>query len=891
MTKSISIICIWSIFFFALMAQPLSAQLETPTNLNVVVVDENDATLTWDAPIIGDDPILLHWDSGLNEDSWGFFLSGEQFDVAAKWDPVHIASYDGWQITKLSFYVVSDAPTLVLKLWSGPDATEIYSQDITSFNVNAWTYITLDTPVTIDASTQLWAGLNIDMPYAQAVMGLDGGPAIDEYGNLYKYNGTWYSDLAKNNNIQIEIEEVVTRDIQAELLGYNVYRDNDQINATTVLSTSYLDENLLNGIYEYYVTALYDEGESDPSNTVQVIIDQPGILESDSLALVDLYNSCDGANWNYNENWLTGPVNEWWGITTTGVRVTKLGLGNIGVSGDLPESLGDLTALDDLYLSSNNITSMPSSIGNLTLLTKLWIGMNPLTNIPNSFGNLVNLEELHLGFTNLGTLPESFGNLESLRWLALGDAGLNSLPSSFGNLTAVESCFLWGNNLTELPIYIGGMTNLRYLNVNDNLLTTLPESIGDLQNLGWLYVEENQLISLPESFGNLSSLDTLKLSVNQLTSLPESFGNLSDLNYVSLSLNNLTELPASISDLETIEEIYVDQNQLQSLPDDIGNLTTLRALTISSNNVTILPESMSDLVLLYSFFANNNQIENIPVNIGNMTGLHYLALDGNNIEVVPESIGGLTALGYIGLTENNIEFLPQSFGDLPADTVLLTNNNIKFLPESMFYNTYKYLWIDDNELQFGSIEPFVGNVFSEYLYEPQEDFGVDTTVYLATQGVVDFTWEVSGDYNVYQWYKDGEIVDGQTSNTLLIIDVSMDDNGIYKLKVTNTIANQLTLWSKNVIVDAVITDVNEKFENEITVYPNPVTGNYINISTTNAEQLYNVQIINISGSIVIETSIRNSVNQLDISNLSRGLYFIKLTDTQNNQNTIKFSRN
>lgn len=660
MTKSISIISIWSIFFFAIMAQPLSAQLETPTNLNVVVVDDNDATLTWDAPIIGDDPILLHWDSGINEDSWGFMLGGEQFDVAAKWDPMHITTYDGWQITKLRFYVTNSNPTLVLKIWSGPSATEIYSQDITSFNVNAWTYITLDTPVTIDASTQLWAGLNIDMPYSGGVMGTDGGPAIDGYGNLYTWNGDWYSDLALNFNIQIEIEEP-TRSSQMDLLGYNVYRDNDQINATTVLSTSYLDENLLNGIYDYHVTALYDEGESDPSNTVEVIIDQPGILESDSLALVDLYNSCDGANWNNNDNWLTGPVNEWSGITTTGVRVTKLFLGSNGVSGDLPESLGDLTALDDLYLANNNITSMPSSIGNLTSLTKFWIGWNPLTNVPGSFGNLVNLEELHLGFTNLGTLPESFGNLESLIWLALGDAGLNSLPSSFGNLTAVESCFLWGNNLTELPAYIGGMTNLRFLHVSDNLLTTLPESIGDLQNLGWLLVEQNQLTSLPETFGNLSSLDTLKLSVNQLTSLPESFGNLSDLNYVSLSLNNLTELPASISNLETIEEIYVDQNQLTSLPDDIGNLTTLRALTISSNNITLLPESMSDLVLLYSFFANNNQIENIPVNIGNMTGLHFLGLDGNNIEVVPESIGGLTALGYIGLTENNIKFLPQSF--------------------------------------------------------------------------------------------------------------------------------------------------------------------------------------------------------------------------------------
>ncbi len=81
------------------------------------------------------------------------------------------------------------------------------------------------------------------------------------------------------------------------LLGYNVYRDDEQINETTSSSPSYIDENLLNGTYEYYVTAVYDEGESDPSNTVEVIVNQPVIAYADSMALVDLYNNCNGPNW------------------------------------------------------------------------------------------------------------------------------------------------------------------------------------------------------------------------------------------------------------------------------------------------------------------------------------------------------------------------------------------------------------------------------------------------------------------------------------------------------------------------------------------------------------------------------------------------------------------
>ncbi|MCB2221071.1 MAG: T9SS type A sorting domain-containing protein [Bacteroidetes bacterium] len=50
-----------------------------------------------------------------------------------------------------------------------------------------------------------------------------------------------------------------------ELMGYNVYRDGTQIDYVT--ETEYTDNISVTGIYEYFVTAVYDEGESDPSNT------------------------------------------------------------------------------------------------------------------------------------------------------------------------------------------------------------------------------------------------------------------------------------------------------------------------------------------------------------------------------------------------------------------------------------------------------------------------------------------------------------------------------------------------------------------------------------------------------------------------------------------------
>ena len=58
-----------------------------------------------------------------------------------------------------------------------------------------------------------------------------------------------------------------------ELLGYNVYRDGVMINTDLVEELEYLDEDLEDGTYTYHVTAVYDEGESEASNSVEVVIE------------------------------------------------------------------------------------------------------------------------------------------------------------------------------------------------------------------------------------------------------------------------------------------------------------------------------------------------------------------------------------------------------------------------------------------------------------------------------------------------------------------------------------------------------------------------------------------------------------------------------------------
>jgi len=50
----------------------------------------------------------------------------------------------------------------------------------------------------------------------------------------------------------------------------------------------------------------------------------------------------------------------------------------------LPNTIGNLTSLKELYLENNQLTSLPDTIGNLTSLKELQLGSNPLTSLPEN---------------------------------------------------------------------------------------------------------------------------------------------------------------------------------------------------------------------------------------------------------------------------------------------------------------------------------------------------------------------------------------------------------------------------------------------------------------------------------------------------------------------------
>ena len=270
------------------------------------------------------------------------------------------------------------------------------------------------------------------------------------------------------------------------------------------------------------------------------------------------------------------------GVKFEGDNIVGLGLYKQGRM-ILPESIGNLESLQELYLMDNKLTTLPESIGNLISLQKLCLRGNWLWTLPESIGNLKSLQELDLSINKLTTLPESITKLEALQELDLSENKLTTLPESITKLETLQGLILGDNKLTTLPESITKLKSLQGLNLGDNKLTTIPESIGNLISLQSLSLRGNQLSSLPKSMTKLISLRSLSLFYNKLKSLPKSITKLTSLKNLDLSTNKLTTLPESIGNLISLQTLNLSENKLTTLPDSLWRCKNLKSLGLVRN--------------------------------------------------------------------------------------------------------------------------------------------------------------------------------------------------------------------------------------------------------------------------------------------------------------------
>ncbi|KAL4352132.1 hypothetical protein GQ457_06G026440 [Hibiscus cannabinus] len=195
-------------------------------------------------------------------------------------------------------------------------------------------------------------------------------------------------------------------------------------------------------------------------------------LASDRAAMVALRAAVRGRLLLWN---LSSSPCSWTGVNCSSNRVVELRLPGMGLSGQLPAGIGNLTQLQTLSLRFNALSgSIPPDFSKLTSLRNLYLQGNLFSGeIPAVLFSLQNLIRLNLASNNFsGPIPSSVNNLTRLGTLYLENNRLSgpipdiNLPSlvqfnvSFNQLTGSiprllsgkpQSAFL-GNSLCGRPL-------------------------------------------------------------------------------------------------------------------------------------------------------------------------------------------------------------------------------------------------------------------------------------------------------------------------------------------------------------------------------------------------------------------------------------------------------
>ncbi len=437
------------------------------------------------------------------------------------------------------------------------------------------------------------------------------------------------------------------------------------------------------------------------------------IHSQDRPTLMDIFYSAGGGDWTNAENWESHePVGSWHGVEAdANGRVTALRLSDNGLSGHLPEDLGNMAFLTELHVDGNEDLSgpIPNSLSGLDLQQLQYGGTMLCTvrdegfrawlnSIPTREGDFIACNEER---SDLIKLYEAMGGED---WSNSGNWGSNApLESWYGievNSTGrVREINLNRNNLTgeippeiqyfphlnvlrldhnelegEVPPEVGALTEVWRMDLNGNNFTgRIPPEIGRLTKLRELWMGANDMSGpIPPEFGNLASLQHLYLYDAAFDgSIPEGLGKLTELRDLHIRNTRIGgPIPAALGGLEKLREMIAYGNRFSGpLPAELGNLGTLEVLGLSNNEITgPLPPELGQLGSLEIIVLRNNMIDGaLPAELGQLGNLQWISAENNMLSgPLPPELGGLESLIRLHLQNN-----PGLSGPLPAELTSL----------------------------------------------------------------------------------------------------------------------------------------------------------------------------------------------------------------------------
>ncbi len=356
-------------------------------------------------------------------------------------------------------------------------------------------------------------------------------------------------------------------------------------------------------------------------------------LNADSLILVAIYTATGGSDWTKNENWLTGPIDTWQGITVEENRVTGVRFDQSGLNDSVPNEIFNLTALKDLYLFGT-VGKVDDGIRNLTQLERLYFSNWALNFQPETLCEFPNLTQLTLlncqGFSNIPICltQKSLTRLSLSRMDLEGDSNLLSALASIPTLDRLN---LSGNKITGEIAEELCQSNLVVLNLADNQLTgVIPECLNQNGTLSQIFLERNQLTGEIPTEIFKEGLQIFNVSYNQLMdTMDDWIQKPSSLYSVNLSNNLLNgEINGTFigNNITTLDAAKNNFSGVSNIAEDL----TIRVLKVDGNKLYF--DDLQKFPIPTQTFTYNNQQ---PVN----ETLEMTINEGEDFTITMEDVG------------------------------------------------------------------------------------------------------------------------------------------------------------------------------------------------------------------------------------------------------------
>jgi len=406
---------------------------------------------------------------------------------------------------------------------------------------------------------------------------------------------------------------------------------------------------------------------------------------SDSLALVDLYNSTNGAAWTTKTNWLTGAVNTWYGVKMSGGKIRQLSLPTNLLDGPLPASLATLDNLLSLKLNGNKISGTLTDWNVGSPLQVINLSGNKLTQIGNLKATNLSLDSLAVQNNNL-TFEDLEPNISipSFTYSPQDSTGLaeNVLkqltePVSFTNAVAGTSVqYQWKRNNVVIPTATTNTYTLPSVQFADDATYRL-EATSTLVP-GLVVTSRNKIL-------RVSSIKRDSIALRALYDSTAGSGWTNKSNWLSTSLSAGNWFGVTVSNNRVTQVNLPGNNLIGKVPPQFTNLKEVTSVNLSSNKISSL-SNLSSLPLITTLRVENNQLDfgDLEANVS-IPGITYSPQDSvSTFQSVLRQLGeNQTFTSAIGGTANSYQWKKNGV-NIPITTTDLLLSNISFADDAIY---------------------------------------------------------------------------------------------------------------------------------------------------------------------------------------------------------------